>query len=465
MREVYIPSNEKFNWEQKNISKEVLRSTVDKVQKMNASEVLTWLDKYKDINLWHDTTSDTNSFEMVALYQRAINLSWWSVTIDGRFWTKTYTALKSFQETLWITGVDKDGFPGNKTTAKIIEQLVTLAASSKEGIAPTTAQTETQSETPALETTKEAQTRIIKVGNKEITIPDRKPDHISDDEIDLMWYSHDRKKDIRVSYEDNKKIVVDQIEIWRFDAKGKNMLEGKNITSDWIIEEGKFDWVYLSQWTTTDTIHNIIKEGTFIKDELELLNGKKTEKGKVTTYKDGKEVVDSTVTKEVPVEKVITKEKITTTAQYNELNQQKKQEFINRMIQDGLSMNNVNAIYTQLNTLNTIIRSSRSNEKLNEHLHNEYNKLSDGQKEELVTKICDEWLELTGQDYIQIKLNTLRTMIGSASTQSIIDLDKSLDNHLKQVKEADRIQEEQTRKQENKKVEPKRLDLTTWKLK
>lgn len=116
-----IPSKKEYSGEKIKLWKEALQKTINEVEKMNATEVAQKLDQYKDVI--PGKTND-NTFEMMALYQKALTFLGTKTKIDSRFGTETHTNLKTVQaEKLKFTGTDTDGLPGPKTTKALITEL------------------------------------------------------------------------------------------------------------------------------------------------------------------------------------------------------------------------------------------------------------------------------------------------------------------------------------------------------
>ena len=116
------PSGKEYTGEKVKLWKEALQKTISAVEKMDTTSVVKQLDQYKDVI--PGKNSKDNTFEMIALYQRALGLLWHETKIDARFGGDTYKQLKKVQEEkLKFTGTDIDGFPGPKTTKALIELL------------------------------------------------------------------------------------------------------------------------------------------------------------------------------------------------------------------------------------------------------------------------------------------------------------------------------------------------------
>jgi hypothetical protein len=117
-----FPSGKEYTGEKIKLWKEALQKTINEVEKMDATTVAKKLDQYKDVIPGKE--SKDNTFEMIALYQRALGLLWNETKIDARFGGDTYKQLKKAQaEKLKFTETDVDGFPGPKTTKALIELL------------------------------------------------------------------------------------------------------------------------------------------------------------------------------------------------------------------------------------------------------------------------------------------------------------------------------------------------------
>lgn len=103
--------------------KEVLKTTIDTIKDADAKQAIELLAKYKDM-IPGQTKQDTNSFEMIALYQRSIQLLWdgKNPSVDALFWPATFEQLKKIQsEKLGLSWKDVDGLPGPITTNAIIK--------------------------------------------------------------------------------------------------------------------------------------------------------------------------------------------------------------------------------------------------------------------------------------------------------------------------------------------------------
>jgi hypothetical protein len=79
----------------KYIMKDTLIELITHINILDAITVADKLEKYRDII--PGKSKDTNTFEMIALYQRAIQLFDSVIIVDGRFHTKTHSELKKIQ--------------------------------------------------------------------------------------------------------------------------------------------------------------------------------------------------------------------------------------------------------------------------------------------------------------------------------------------------------------------------------
>lgn len=121
----------------KYIMKDALIQLTTRISTYNAPTVADELEKYRDTI--PGKSKDTNTFEMIALYQRAMQLFDSTITVDGRFSTKTYSELKNIQSSFGFIEKNKkkiipsegvmDGFPGPITTKVIIAHLRSLTPS------------------------------------------------------------------------------------------------------------------------------------------------------------------------------------------------------------------------------------------------------------------------------------------------------------------------------------------------
>ena len=93
------------------VSPPELKTLIENVSKLDSKGVANALNKYKDTIPGKDATQ--NTFEMIALYQHAINLlGATGLTVDARFGPKTRQALLTIQgEKLGLAGGDVDGLP------------------------------------------------------------------------------------------------------------------------------------------------------------------------------------------------------------------------------------------------------------------------------------------------------------------------------------------------------------------
>jgi len=117
------PSQGEYKKEKYILWKESLEKTIEEVKNLSSKDVSERLKKYE--NTIPGATKE-NTFEMMALYQRALQLLWFKeIWITARFRTETFTTLEKAQSTK--LGMKKgDGFPGPKTTKALIEALKKL---------------------------------------------------------------------------------------------------------------------------------------------------------------------------------------------------------------------------------------------------------------------------------------------------------------------------------------------------
>ncbi len=121
------PSQGEYKKERIHLWKEVLKNLIDDIDGLSTKDVIDKLDKYKEVKPWIDKNS--NTFEMIALYQKSLQLLW-SVKVgkvDALFWWATHRELKEIQEKkLGLKWKDIDGLPGPTTTKKLIKELQKL---------------------------------------------------------------------------------------------------------------------------------------------------------------------------------------------------------------------------------------------------------------------------------------------------------------------------------------------------
>lgn len=117
------PSHGEYTKEKKELWKEALQKTIEAVKNMDINQVKQWLKKYKDTKPGSD--ANENTFEMTALYQRALQLLWCKeIKIDALFWVSTYRELKKVQEhNLQLKWKSIDGLPGPTTTMALIATI------------------------------------------------------------------------------------------------------------------------------------------------------------------------------------------------------------------------------------------------------------------------------------------------------------------------------------------------------
>jgi hypothetical protein len=117
-----VPSTREYKGDKINLSNEAVKKIIDEVKDMNAMQVAEKLGKYK--NTIPGKNKDDNTFEMMALYQRALTLLWTATSLDARFGAQTYSNLKIVQASkLGLKWKEADGFPGPNSTNAIIRIL------------------------------------------------------------------------------------------------------------------------------------------------------------------------------------------------------------------------------------------------------------------------------------------------------------------------------------------------------
>ena len=106
-----IPSGKKVDGPRYAVSPSELKVLVESISKLDSKGVAEALKRYEGIIPGKDKTK--NTFEMMALYQHAINLlGGTGLTVDARFGPKTRQALLTIQgEKLGLAGGDVDGLP------------------------------------------------------------------------------------------------------------------------------------------------------------------------------------------------------------------------------------------------------------------------------------------------------------------------------------------------------------------
>ena len=114
------PSVKKYEGPKYNLTEDLTTLTT-RIMALDKAGVATRLGQYSWIVPGKDATK--NTFEMMALYQGAMNQIDWGerVAVDGRFGPEMHKNLKIVQKTLNIT--PQDGLPGPKTTEALINAL------------------------------------------------------------------------------------------------------------------------------------------------------------------------------------------------------------------------------------------------------------------------------------------------------------------------------------------------------
>ena len=144
-----VPSGKEYVGEKIKLWKEVLQKTMSEVEKMDVTAVAKKLDQYKDVIPGKENKD--NTFEMMALYQRAFSHLWKNTKVDARFGPETHSNLKTIQkEKLKFSENESDGFPGPKTTKALIELLSKVESARVVVPAPTVTDTNIQRQGPAV---------------------------------------------------------------------------------------------------------------------------------------------------------------------------------------------------------------------------------------------------------------------------------------------------------------------------
>ena len=114
-----FPSGKLYAGEIFKVGKDWLKRIIDPIIEMEKEKIVWKLSEYKNIS---SGKNGVNTFEMMALYQRTINIinNNNDLKVDGRFWKHIFNSLKEVQTKI---GVASDGFPGPETTKALIEYL------------------------------------------------------------------------------------------------------------------------------------------------------------------------------------------------------------------------------------------------------------------------------------------------------------------------------------------------------
>ncbi len=136
--------NHKNTWKEKNLDNKImlekgaLRNIIETTKNLTPEETITKLELYQGVTLGKDVLNKSgkdalNMFEMMALYQRSIQLFWdLELVIDARFGPKTFKKLmKTQKDVLHFEWKAPDGIPGPKTTKAIINALKMALNTSK----------------------------------------------------------------------------------------------------------------------------------------------------------------------------------------------------------------------------------------------------------------------------------------------------------------------------------------------
>jgi hypothetical protein len=117
------PSKKPYTWP-KSTATEDVEAIAARVKQLDTKGVATWLAPYTGKT--PGKNADVNTFEMMSLYQQAINLlnDNIALTVDGRFGKNTHLALQDLQRSkLELTGASADGFMWPQTTTALIAAL------------------------------------------------------------------------------------------------------------------------------------------------------------------------------------------------------------------------------------------------------------------------------------------------------------------------------------------------------
>ncbi|NDK19959.1 hypothetical protein GW819_03900 [Candidatus Gracilibacteria bacterium] len=114
-----FPSGKLYAGEIFKVGKDGLKKIINPIIEMEKEKIVGKLSEYKNIS---SGKNGVNTFEMMALYQRTINIinNNDNLKIDGRFGKNIFNSLKEVQTKI---GVASDGFPGPETTKALIEYL------------------------------------------------------------------------------------------------------------------------------------------------------------------------------------------------------------------------------------------------------------------------------------------------------------------------------------------------------
>lgn len=117
------PSHGEYKKEKYILWKEVLKNLIVDVDKLSAKEVSEKLNTYSETKPWD---KNSNTFEMMALYQKSLQLLWSKEVkkVDALFGWDTFKWIKEIQEkNLGFKWRDIDGLPGPTTTKALIKEL------------------------------------------------------------------------------------------------------------------------------------------------------------------------------------------------------------------------------------------------------------------------------------------------------------------------------------------------------
>ncbi len=299
----FTPSARKYERPKYNLT-ENLDALVARIDKLDKAGVAQWLEKYKWIIPWQDPSK--NTFEMMALYQHAMNQLEWGedVTVDGRFWRETHTNLIEVQKNLKITPAD--GLPGPKTTETLIKALTSSTALAVPVQAPASAPAPTPAAPASAPAAQSTPAPVAPVA-KPASLPDVFPTGtISRHGLTITIPSTKPANTGGTGADEYK-------EWWNIDAKGLQW-KWTRIYKDWTVFQGTFKndeiasgIIFYMVWDSFDgsyTPEGKIKEGIYTFADgskengtfnagIKLYTGSKFDKDgqKTADYKDGKEFV------------------------------------------------------------------------------------------------------------------------------------------------------------------------------
>lgn len=97
-----------------------MKTSLDALRK---EALISFLKANKNV-VFQKGASPENSAAHMVVYQKALNLLWTNIPVDGLYGPKTGGALKEFQQSdKWGNAIKSDGVPGSQTIAKLIKAL------------------------------------------------------------------------------------------------------------------------------------------------------------------------------------------------------------------------------------------------------------------------------------------------------------------------------------------------------